>query len=322
MATRTVPSDRSSPVLRLTPRLYRRLHALAKREAGAALNVQSFKQLQAFGHFSCMAQCVIKNAAAPCDVRQSDEAACITLASRINVAKLRATTRPEIDWGAIPADRLYEFIFWHEVGHRVDNLDPLDFMTSEYRHRPDFARWRFYFTRVNEVLADRYAWNKLFPGQPLPIARRHSAEHLQEIADHIEQFSECFQRGRHKPRPLPEGQAEYIPRLMLESPSLARLTGLPGYGGSPVSESNDADAWRASFAASRTGPQRPILETTDGNGITYVQRDGPAETEPRAYLCIGRDCELREAVSEASRYGFRPGEIASFLAGARATGPL
>lgn len=322
MATRTVPTGASAPVLRLTTRQYRRFHALAKREAGAALNVQCFKSLGAWGQFTFMASGVVRNAAAPRDVQQNDEVPCITLASQVNVSKLKATSRPEMDWSAIPEPLIYEFIFWHEVGHRLDNFDPFDLMVSKYRGRPDFAEWQRRFARANEVLADRYAWNRLFPGRPLPVAPRHSAAYLREVNEDIEQLSRDFQKGRYKVRPLPEGVGEYIPMGMLRSPSRVRLAGLPVQSALVVAESNDPAAWHDSFAASQIGPQRPILEVADGAGITYVAPDADADRAQRARLRIGRGCSIHDACSEAGRYGFRSEEVAAFLSGFKVVRPL
>lgn len=307
MATQTVSNTPRVTALRLSAREYRRLHALAKSEAGAALNVQNYKTLGAWGQLSFMAGDVVVNAAVPRDVQLLAEAPFITLASRINVASVHACARPEMDWAAVPASKIYEFIFWHEVGHRVDNFNPVDFMTSSFREREDFRLWRHYFSRANEVLADRYAWKKILPGRPLVVASRYSAEYLQGLDDQIAQLSEVLPRGKYRVRPLPEGRAEYIPSQMLRNPSLARLAGFP--------EQHPRQGM--DWAASRIGPQRPLLEAVSGCNVELVNREYGPPSLFDSRLCVGRDCTEEDAVAMGARYGFRSEEIASFLAGAR-----
>lgn len=307
----------SPSVVRLTPAQYRRFHALAKREAGAALAVSSYQKLGAWGQFSCMADSVVKNAAAPRDVQLGDEVACITLASRINVDKLHAATRPEMDWSAIPKALVYEFIFWHEVGHRLDNFDAFDFMTSKYRSYPDFHRWHRHLNRANEVLADRFAWNRLFPGRPMAVAKQHSPEYLRELDAHIEQFSRDVPRAKYKVRPLPEGRAEYIPSRMLGTANLARFAGVPVQPRQTGPGSRDIAQWQEAYAAARIGPQRPFLEITEGSAAECVTRQDFRSEEASMRLRVGRDCPSDLAIRTASLYGFRREEIEFFLAGAR-----
>ena len=50
------------------------------------------------------------------------EKAAITLADRINVRRLKSAKRPEMDWHSVPDDKVYEFVLWHEIGHRMNNF--------------------------------------------------------------------------------------------------------------------------------------------------------------------------------------------------------
>lgn len=226
----TVNSTGRRPrVLKLTRSAYREFHYLVKREAGVCLQVSSYKKLgKSWGTYELWALPAYRNALAPADVRRFDEVAMISLADRINLDVFKACARPELDWGAVPDERVYEFIVWHEIGHKRDNFSMIDFMVHPaYRTTDSLKYWHGAILRANEVLADRFAWEKIFPGRPMAIAPARTREYLQKLNDDIEHLERDFVRGKYTPRPLPAGFAEYVPTAMLEDKRLAAFTGLP-----------------------------------------------------------------------------------------------
>ena len=136
---------------------------------GLALNISTYKSMgQCWGGYSPWALLVCKDASDP--NTKFEERALITLSSSINTRKLRAAgpSRPELDWSALDDDEIYPFVVQHEIGHRLDNFDTWGVMTIEDIQIRDECHRRARF--VNEVLADRYAWNQIRPGEPVPLS--------------------------------------------------------------------------------------------------------------------------------------------------------
>ena len=124
----------------------------------------------------------------------------------INVDLFHATPRPEMDWGAIPVEDIYRFLILHEIGHCLNNYNEWDIVGNVSW---DSEKGRLYGTMkaINEVLADRYAWEALFPGKPLPIRHRRKTA----IKDRMKKLDRHFKMKEFKKDLLPVDPAKYIP---------------------------------------------------------------------------------------------------------------
>lgn len=217
-------------VVNITRGQYRTFAEIAK-ASGCVLTLSTVEEMKCFGGYSPMATGVVEDAT-DCNSWLIEKAA-ITLARSINPAAFRSTGRPELDWGKLEDHEILPFVFWHEIGHRVDNFDAFSVaMLEDLDARSVCQR---YVTGVNEVLADRYAWNKIRPGEPLPLSnngkrlKREIAvggDLLREHAKHTSAFTR---------QPLQAGQYRSVPVEMLREPWKAQ------YVGTKV-----ADAWRES----------------------------------------------------------------------------
>ncbi|QRY80107.1 hypothetical protein JVX91_03010 [Pseudomonas sp. PDNC002] len=171
---------KTDTTLRLGRRQYRDYARQAK-ESGSYLDIATYRELgNNWGMFNRMARSVFIDAS--CDVVRYDEIAGITLAASVKTESFRGAIRPELDWSALEDYEIYPFILQHEIGHRVDNFET--YATSDIENTQIRKRCERWMTMVNEVLADRYAWNVIRPGEPLPLS-----EHGKEIEQHV---SECL----------------------------------------------------------------------------------------------------------------------------------
>lgn len=209
-------------ILRITRKHYRQLAELAKQN-GVGLSLDTFTNMgECWGLYSSWAQPIVRDAAA--DQHSYDERIVIRLATSINAAALRSATRPELDWASLEDDEIYSFILHHEIGHHVDNYRGWAlFEISDLEARNQCHR---VLGRVNEMLADRYAWGQIRPGEPVPLGE--SGKRMEEVmqAD-LALLSKHMPRIRRKPRILPGGQYTSIPASMLSSADLAAFVG-PG----------------------------------------------------------------------------------------------
>lgn len=214
--------------MNITRGQYRTFAEIAKAN-GCVLTLSTVEEMKCFGEFSFMAIGVVEDAAD----RDSGlfEKAAITLARSIDADQFRSASRPEIDWGHLEDHEIFPFLFWHEIGHRVDNFDV--FSVAGLKDPEARATCLRYATAVNEVLADRYAWNKIRPGEPIQLGDTGKRlqdgiaaglEHLRKHAVHTSTFTR---------QPLPAGQYRSTPKEMLIEPWKAQ------YVGAKV-----ADAWR------------------------------------------------------------------------------
>jgi hypothetical protein len=207
---------------------YRTFAEIAKTH-GCVLTLSTVEEMKCFGEFSFMAIGVVEDAAD----RDSGlfEKAAITLARSIDADQFRSAGRPELDWGHLEDHEIFPFLFWHEIGHRVDNFDA--FSVVALKDPEARATCLRHVNTVNEVLADRYAWNKIRPGEPIPMCDAGKRlqdgiaaglEHLRKHAVHTSTFTR---------QPLPSGQYRSTPKEMLIEPWKVQ------YVGTKV-----ADAWR------------------------------------------------------------------------------
>lgn len=202
---------------------YRMYAEWCKAEAGQVLEVSAEAQLR--GDFAAslfMAWEVIA------DVRDKlpsyqHEVSRIELAPSIAVGTFRRAGRgrPEINWDALTDDEIYPFLIWHEIGHRRDNFDLLDVMWNRSQYPAQVVqsiRW------VNEVLADRFAWQRIRPGES-PSLTSAGRRDQQRIADAISCIGQHCKRAQYKVRPISAGQYSHVSPRMLETVELAAFVG-------------------------------------------------------------------------------------------------
>lgn len=216
-------------VVKITRGQYRAFAEIAKAH-GCVLSLSTVEEMKCFGEFSFMAIGVVRDAA---DGHSGlIEKSAITLARSIDTDYFRSASRPELDWGHLEDHEIFPFLFWHEIGHRVDNFDA--FSVTGLKDPEARATCLRYWTAVNEVLADRYAWNKIRPGEP--IALGDTGKRLQDgIAVGMDALRKhTVHTGTFTRQSLPAGQYRFVPKEMLIEPWKAR------YVGAKV-----ADAWRA-----------------------------------------------------------------------------
>lgn len=217
-------------VVNITRGQYRSFAEIAKAN-GCVLALSTVEEMKCFGNFSFMAIGVVRDAT---DSRSGlVEKAAITLARSIDADYFRSTGRPELDWGRLEDHEIFPFLFWHEIGHREDNFDAFSVATMK---DPE-ARAACLRTvgTANEVLADRYAWSKIRPGESIPLGE--TGKRLQDrVAAELEVLRKHAVRTyTYTSQPLSAGQYRSVPVEMLREPWKAR------YVGSKV-----ADAWRES----------------------------------------------------------------------------
>ncbi|AYN14296.1 hypothetical protein CHR29_03735 [Pseudomonas monteilii] len=211
---------KTDTTLRITRTQYRGFAEMAK-ESGLALTIATFTELGGiWGEYSRWAQPIVRDALN--DQAQRDERVAIKLATSINAGRFRSATRPEIDWSALDDSEIYPFILHHEIGHHLDNFSLWDLILAPDQVVGDQCHKVMY--RVNEMLADRYAWEQVRPGEPLPLSE--AGKRLQEVmAADLELLNKHIPRTRRAPKALPSGQYTYVPASMLKTEELAAFVG-------------------------------------------------------------------------------------------------
>lgn len=216
-------------VLNLTRGQYRTCAEIAKAH-GCVLSLSAVEEMKCFGEFSFMAIGVVRNAA---DNNSGLlEHSAIRLARSIDADYFRSASRPELDWGQLEDHEIFPFLFWHEIGHRVDNFDAFSVVTlNDPEARATCLR---NVGTANEVLADRFAWSKVRPGEPIQVGA--AGKRLQDgIAAGMEALRKhAAHTSTFTSQPLPAGQYHSVPKEMLIEPWKAK------YVGTKV-----ADRWRA-----------------------------------------------------------------------------
>ena len=207
--------------VRLTPEQYQRLSALAREKRTCLELVASSEIGGAFGTFDCMVGDVFLDAAD--DSRWMGERIIIKLAIDIDVDRFRETARPEIDWSALADDEIHLFVLQHELGHRVDNYCTYDMPTRELPNEvrekcSRYVRW------ANEILADRYAWNMVRPGEQMPIGE-HGRKNADLIVETLAFLDQHIPRRPYAPLPIDQGQYTCVPTRMLANDILAAYVG-------------------------------------------------------------------------------------------------
>lgn len=211
---------KTDTTLRLGRVQYRALAEIAK-QAGCCLGLSTFEQLGgAWGLFNPFALGVHKDATV--DTPHMQEQIVIQLAASVDAARLRSVQRPEIDWSQLHDDEIYQFITWHEIGHKLDNHFIFDLWGITDKKLHDKCHGVIAF--VNEILADRFAWNQIRPGEPVPLCE--NGKRMQEkAAEAMALLDLHIPRTRRAPRALPGGQYSYVPQSMLMTDSLTAYVG-------------------------------------------------------------------------------------------------
>lgn len=206
----------------LRPEQYRNYAEQAK-AAGLGLFVSSFEILGAWGAYSPLAMPIHEDVTDANTKR--DERMQIGLAASIDLARLfeAGKARPELDWSALHPDEVYPFIFHHELGHRLDNFDAWEVVLIEDDGvRTTCQRVAGY---VNEVLADRFAWRHVRPGEPVPLTEygKRNEERLSKAMQLLEVHGR--RTSSYSVRPLAAGQYRCVPDSMLATTELAAFVG-------------------------------------------------------------------------------------------------
>lgn len=201
---------KTDTVLRLTRTQYRQLADQCK-ASGVGLNLSSFRDLGSnFGTFEPCAKLMCLDASV--DQPEWDERAHVDLSTTIDTRLLRSARRPELDWTKLDDAEIYEFVVQHELGHWIDNFriwDAWNIEDLEVRRRCESSMYM-----INEVLADRYAWEQIRPGETVPLGEEGKCRQ-EEVAESLAFLSVHVPRYRRAPRSLPGGQYSCVPQQML-----------------------------------------------------------------------------------------------------------
>ena len=208
--------------LRLTRAQYRQ-YAEQVKAVGKALNLATYTDLGGWGEKGNWGLAIIDDAAAP--PSPFTEKGLITLSTTINTKALRRAgiNRPECDWSQLADAEMYPFIVAHEIGHVVDNFGwwaPFNLDRDDQDVRRALAALPY----INEVLADRWAWQQVCQ-RPMPLTA-HGKRNAQKIEEYIDLLTQLT-GGRYAggKKALPGGQYRSIPEYMLATPQRAKWIG-------------------------------------------------------------------------------------------------
>jgi hypothetical protein len=211
---------KSDITLRLGRVQYRQLAEQAK-QAGICLEAATIEELRGnWGMFQPMASAVHENALMDSPFLQ--ERVVISVSTTVDTARLRGVQRPEIDWAQLNDDEIFQFVVSHEIGHFVDNHFFGDVWGIQDRKLQ--AQCQQVLSGVNEVLADRYAWSQVRPGEPVPLCE-NGKRREEEVAEAMALLDMHAPRKRRAPRTLPGGQYSWVPQSMLMSDQLTAYVG-------------------------------------------------------------------------------------------------
>ncbi len=187
---------------------------MARTEYGCVIVVREAASMPGtFGQYSPWRVGVYKDA----EVRDAPgccaEVPGITIANEIDEAAFATCERPEMDWAAIPRADIYRFVFLHEAGHRVNNLSPAAMLLND-EFRSSAKRAALY--RVNEALADRFAWSHLYPRRRFPRARLPRS-YFKRLDQEMDELQRALPLTNPRVRTLPCKPGAYIPREHVEA---------------------------------------------------------------------------------------------------------
>lgn len=211
---------KTETTLRLTRTQYREFAEQTK-QVGCALSLSTFRAMgHCWGIFDPRAKLVCSDVSA--DELSFTEGCGIELSTSVDAGRLRSVQRPEIDWSVLEDHEIYPFIVAHEIGHRVDNFCYWDAGRIDDDHVR--TRCESVIRSINEVLADRYAWSQIRPGEPVPLCELGKSLQ-EEVAADIALMDKHMPRVRREPRKLPSGRYLHVPTAMLMTDSLVSYIG-------------------------------------------------------------------------------------------------
>lgn len=190
--------------IKLTPALFGELDKIARTRAGCVIEVVDYQDKEMKDTFAAVPPL---STGVVCDIENPGrygECRSIVLVNQIHVERFRSTKRPEITWQRIPNDHIYHYLLWHEIGHI--RLDP-DFHSVMLKGGADLLNWT---SLANEMRADRYAWNAIYPQKALP-KRPGSTTIVRNLDKIITENTELFNRRSPKRKALPTQKGLFIP---------------------------------------------------------------------------------------------------------------
>ncbi|WP_367852630.1 hypothetical protein [Rhodanobacter lycopersici] len=227
-----------SGVALLTPEVFLALDMRARAICGMPIAVRTQQEMgRDWGRVNMMAQDVIIDLAKLRDRRAGqrcyDEIGLIEVSPRVPVAQMHAVHRPELDWSKVPADRMFEFIVMHEVGHTQNNFEPVERAFSKSFPHND-REWGLAYLAVAEAIADRYAWSALFPGEPLPadpqrvVSGDYLNEWMERLPEHLRRTTRSRSREQDPGKWVP---TKHVSKGIPWAPEVARdlRTNTPGW---------------------------------------------------------------------------------------------
>lgn len=229
MAKRTAPSasvrtprGTRSRTLRVTHAQYRDFAEKTK-AVGLGLTLSTPERLGCWGEYSPWAL-PMHDDVTKAEYRMGEHSL-ITLSFTIESEAFRVASkgRPEVDWSVLHDEEIYPFLMQHEIGHRVDNFCSCDVtLLNDLKARDQCHGMVSY---ANEVMADRYAWNQIRPGEPLPLTERGRRDQ-EQIGAAIALLDRHVKRMNvHTCRPLPRGQYRSVPDYMIATAERAEFVG-------------------------------------------------------------------------------------------------
>jgi hypothetical protein len=152
------------------------------------------------------------------------ERSLLTLSDTISTAKFRQASenRPELNWGLLSNEEIYPFILWHEIGHHCANFSPIDITAVPDADVRGLLLARS--TYVNEALADRYAWEKIRPGEPMPLTERGRTRR-EELEESIAFLGRHVTLSKGSRKPLCPGLYRDVPEYMMATRERAAYLG-------------------------------------------------------------------------------------------------
>ncbi|WP_426143204.1 hypothetical protein [Pseudomonas sp. DWP3-1-2] len=212
---------KTDTTLRLTRTQYR-VFAEQIKQAGCCLSLSTFRELgNAWGMFNPMAQSVLVDTTEAFSA--FTESRIIQLATSIRTNDVRNCQRPEIDWAELEDHEIYPFVVAHELGHLMDNFEIWNIWRIEDLDVQ--LRCQTALRSINEVLADRYGWEQIRPGEPVPLSEHGKSAEEKVAADLALLNMHAPRIRRGSPRIRPAGQYTHVPRDMLLSAQMIAYVG-------------------------------------------------------------------------------------------------
>ena len=169
-----------SNILKLTETQFKELDVLVRMKAGKVLELYRHESRDDFAYWSMMAGDVVIDTNKMDAQYTMTEEGIIHLSNQIDVERLKATNRPEMDWGTLPSDKIYKFIVLHEIAHTKQNAIDIAFKLRNAKGS----------RLAMEVNADRQAWKWLFPDVSFPVKKCLANKHKQIINDVLDEFKD------------------------------------------------------------------------------------------------------------------------------------